>query len=59
VTATDDEVLAFVEHHRLMGAGIGWVDAHLLAAAALARTTLWSFDAKLARAARRVDLSAR
>jgi hypothetical protein len=24
VSATDDEVVSFVERHRLMGAGIGW-----------------------------------
>ena len=57
VPATDDEFLAFVERHRLMGAGIGWIDAHLLAAVALTRTTLWSLDAKLTRAARRMDLA--
>lgn len=57
VSASDDEVLGFVERHRLMGAGIGWIDAHLLAAAALTRTKLWSLDAKLARAARRLDLA--
>ena len=57
VSATDDEVLVFVERHRLMGAGIGWIDAHLLAAAALTRTKLWSRDAKLTRAARRLDLA--
>jgi predicted nucleic acid-binding protein len=59
VAATDDEALAFVERHRLMGTGIGWIDAHLLAAAALTRMTLWTLDGKLARAARRLDLSAR
>ena len=59
VSATDDEVFAFIERHRLMGAGIGWIDAHLLAAAALTRTKLWSLDAKLARAARRLELAAR
>ena len=57
VSATDDEVLAFVERHRLMGAGIGWIDAHLLAAAALTGTKLWSLDATLMRAARRLDLA--
>ena len=57
VCATDDEALAFVERHRLMGAGIGWIDAHLLAAAALTGTKLWSLDAKLTRAARRLDLA--
>lgn len=59
VSATDGEVLQFVERHRLMGTGIGWIDAHLLAAAALTRTKLWSLDAKLARAARRLDLAPR
>ena len=57
VSATDDEVLVFVKRHRLMGAGIGWIDAHLMAAVALTRTKLWSLDAKLARAARRLDLA--
>lgn len=57
VPATDDEVLQFVERHRLMGAGIGWIDAHLLAAAALTGTKLWSLDAKLTRVARRLDLA--
>lgn len=40
-----------------MGARIGWVDAHLLAAAALTRTKLWSLDATLARTAHRLDLA--
>ncbi len=33
--ALDDEVLFFIDRHRLMGRGIGYVDAHLLAAVAL------------------------
>ena len=33
--ATDDEVLFFIEQYALMGRGIGYVDAHLLAAVAL------------------------
>ena len=56
-TATDDEVLMFVARHRLMGTGIGWVDAHLLAAAALTPSALWTLDAKLAREARRLRLA--
>lgn len=32
--ATDDEVLAFIDHRQLFGLGIGYVDAHLLAATA-------------------------
>ena len=33
--ADDGEVRLFIERHQLMGSGIGYVDAHLLAAAAL------------------------
>ena len=49
--ATDDEVLAFIETHRLAGTGLGLVDAHLLASARLSNSTLWTFDAALKRMA--------
>ena len=42
-----DEVLAFVETHRLMGTGIGWIDAHLLASAVLGNMLLWTRDRRL------------
>ncbi|NOR20817.1 MAG: VapC toxin family PIN domain ribonuclease, partial [Xanthomonadales bacterium] len=29
--ATQEEVVFFIEHHKLMGRGIGFIDAHLLA----------------------------
>lgn len=46
------EVLAFVERHRLMARGIGWVDVHLLASATVAgRVSLWSQDKRLMAAA--------
>jgi predicted nucleic acid-binding protein len=46
--ASDDEVLTFVERHRLAGLGIGWVDAHLLAATQLtAGALLWTRDMRL------------
>ena len=49
LAATDVEVLAMVEHHRLFGFGIGYVDAHLLAATLLtAGTGLWTRDKRLA-----------
>ena len=54
--ATDDEVLFFIERHRLMGRGIGYVDVHLLAATALADSTLlWTSDSRLVNVA--TDLS--
>jgi len=42
-----------------MGAGIGWIDAHLLASAKLAGTVIWSLDKRLADAARKLGLLAR
>jgi predicted nucleic acid-binding protein len=46
--ATDDEVPYFIEHHALMGRGIGYVDAHLLAAAMLdGSARLWTRDKRL------------
>lgn len=47
-SATDAEVLFFIEHHRLMGKGIGYVDAHLLAAVFLMGSgKLWTRDKRL------------
>lgn len=46
--ATDEEVLFFIERHALMGRGIGYVDAHLLAAVTLAGgARLWTRDKRL------------
>ena len=46
--ASDAEVLFFIEQHRLMGRGIGFIDAHLLAATALAvPVRLWTRDRRL------------
>ena len=53
--ASDEEVLRFIERRRLMGRGIGYVDAHLLASVALGGdVALWTRDRRLAAAA--VDL---
>jgi predicted nucleic acid-binding protein len=46
--AEDFEVLALIESRRLMGRGLGWVDAHLLAAAMIADVLLWTLDKPLA-----------
>lgn len=43
-----EEVLGFIEAHALMGRGIGYVDAHLLAATALeGDARLWTRDRRL------------
>lgn len=49
VLAADREVRAFIESQRLHGLGIGYVDAHLLAATRLTRDArFWTRDARLA-----------
>lgn len=57
--AAHDEVLGFVDAQRLAGSGIGWVDAHLLASAALAAVSVWTADRRLASAARSLGLARR
>ncbi len=46
--ATDDEVLQFIEANAVFGRGIGYIDAHLLAAVRLTPgTRLWTRDKRL------------
>jgi predicted nucleic acid-binding protein len=40
--ASDAEVLLLIEGDRLMGRGIGYIDAHLLASARLSHCRLWT-----------------
>jgi len=56
--AEHEEVIKFVEAHRLFGRGIGWVDAHLLAAALLSGATLWTLDKRLAHVATTMKIRA-
>lgn len=57
--AADDEVLHFIDQRRLMGRGIGYIDAHLLAATALAGLDrLWTLDRRLATLADELGLKA-
>ena len=47
--ATDPETRRFIDRHRLMGRGIGYIDVHLLAATALSgEARLWTRDKRLA-----------
>lgn len=58
--ATDREARAFIERYKLMGIGLGYVDIHLLASAALAASArLWTKDRQLATVAARLDLAHR
>jgi predicted nucleic acid-binding protein len=55
-----DEVLEFISRKKLPGSGIGYVDAHLLAAAALTpEAALWTRDKRLLVAARLLALDAK
>ena len=46
--ASDEEVLHFIESHGLFGTGIGYIDAHLLAAVRLSSGAwLWTRDKRL------------
>ncbi len=49
-----EEVLCFIETHRLHGQGLGWIDVHLLAAARLHEATIWTHDRALRRAAEKL-----
>jgi predicted nucleic acid-binding protein len=58
VVAEHDEVLAFIERHRLHGTGIGYVDAHLLACVALSQgAKLLTRDKRLLAAAQALNLA--
>ena len=46
--ATPAEVLMLIAQHHLMGRGIGFVDAQLLASARLSTCLLWTQDRRLA-----------
>ena len=56
-TADHREVLYFIEQHRLMGKGLGYVDIHLLASARLSRIQFWTKDKKLGEAAVKLNVS--
>ena len=57
--ASDDEVLRFIAHHSLCGTGIGYVDAHLLAAVQLSPgALLWTRDQRLLAESARLGLCA-
>jgi len=50
------EALRFIDHHGLAGRGIGYIDVHLLASAVLSDARLWTYDKRLAAAARGMRL---
>ena len=58
IVASADEVLNFITDRKLPGSGIGYVDAHLLAAAALTpETGVWTRDKRLLAVAQSLSLA--
>ena len=58
VEARDEEVMDMIEANKLHGSGIGWVDAHLVAAARLSQAALWTRDKRLFAVAQRLGVTA-
>ena len=57
--ATEEEVFRFIEANGLPGSGIGYVDAHLLAATRLTPgAALWTRDKRLTEVSERLGLAA-
>lgn len=55
--AMHSEVLAMIDQRRLAGSGIGWIDAHLLAAALLSDASLLTLDRRLGRVAKQLKIA--
>lgn len=47
IVAEHEEVMKFIDDHKLMNRGIGYIDVHLLASALLAGVPIWTLDKKL------------
>lgn len=45
--ASDEEVHVLVDRRGLSGRGLSWIDAHLLASAAISSVKLWTHDRRL------------
>jgi predicted nucleic acid-binding protein len=60
MVASDWEVMQFIERHELFGLGIGYIDAHLLAAVRLTvDAALWTRDRRLLHAAGQLGVAAK
>lgn len=47
IVVEHEEVMGFIEKHRLMGKGLGYIDMHLITSAMLTHVPLWTLDKKL------------
>ena len=49
--ATHDEVITFIEEHRMWGKGLGLFDMHILCSSLIDSIPLWTLNKRLAKAA--------
>ncbi len=52
IVAKHEEVMSFIENHRLMNRGMGYIDISLLASALLTGIPIWSLDKNLGETAK-------
>jgi predicted nucleic acid-binding protein len=57
ILAEDEEVLKFIENNQLMGKGLGYIDAHLIASAVLTSAPLWTLDKTLDKFAEKLGIN--
>jgi len=57
--AENDEVLFFIDRHKLMGRGIGLIDMHLLASCHMISCPLWTKDKRLQGVAEEMSVAVR
>jgi len=50
-----EEALHFIDQHKLMGKGLGYIDIHLLASAMLTGVNLWTLDKTLVKMAKKLN----
>lgn len=56
LSASHDEVLIFIDHHKLYDKGLSYIDVQLLASARLSQIPIWTLDKKLKSMSKKFDL---
>jgi hypothetical protein len=57
IQAEHEEVMEFIENHRLMGKGLGYIDMHLLVSSLLTKVSFWTMDKRLHEVAKKLGLT--
>lgn len=57
VAADHNEVMHLIDGHQLMGTGIGYLDAHLLASARVSSALIWTFDVSLDKTSAKLEVA--